>query len=166
MAYFCYIMECSDGTFYTGWSTDPQRRERQHNAGRGARYTRDRRPVRLVYVEEQPDKPSALRRELKIKRLPREKKIKLITDSAQEQSLIGKQGQVPEREDVHPLRALALGEDGGLGGHFRAGFIHDHAHPLQRGAGADHVVHDDDFLTLDRRAVLLVEDQRLRFARW
>jgi putative endonuclease len=86
MAYFCYILECSDGTFYTGWSTDPIRRERQHNAGRGARYTRDRRPVRLVYVEEQPDKPSALRRELKIKRLPREKKIKLITDNAQEQS--------------------------------------------------------------------------------
>lgn len=86
MAYFCYILECSDGTFYTGWSTEPERRERQHNAGRGARYTRDRRPVRLVYVEELPDKPSALRRELKIKRLPREKKIKLITDSAQEQS--------------------------------------------------------------------------------
>ena len=80
MAYFCYILECSDGTFYTGWSTDPQRRERQHNAGRGARYTRDRRPVRLVYVEELPDKPSALRRELRIKRLPREKKLKLIAD--------------------------------------------------------------------------------------
>jgi len=81
MAYYCYILECSDGTFYTGWSTDPQRRERQHNLGRGARYTRDRRPVRLVYVEELPDKPSALRRELKIKRLPREKKLKLIADN-------------------------------------------------------------------------------------
>ncbi len=81
MAYFCYILECSDGTFYTGWSTDPERRERQHNAGRGARYTRDRRPVRLAYVEEQPDKPSALRRELRIKRLPREKKKKLIEES-------------------------------------------------------------------------------------
>ena len=81
MAYYCYILECSDGTFYTGWSTDPQRRERQHNAGRGARYTRDRRPVRLVYVEELSDKPSALRRELKIKRLPREKKLKLIADN-------------------------------------------------------------------------------------
>jgi putative endonuclease len=83
MAYFCYIVECSDGTFYTGWSTDPERRERQHNAGRGARYTRDRRPVRLVYVEELPDKPSALRRELRIKRLPREKKLKLITNGTQ-----------------------------------------------------------------------------------
>ena len=81
MAYFCYILECADGTFYTGWSTDPERRERQHNAGRGARYTRDRRPVRLVYIEEQLDKPSALRRELKIKRLPREKKLKLIENS-------------------------------------------------------------------------------------
>ena len=81
MAYFCYILECSDGTFYTGWSTDPERRERQHNAGRGARYTRDRRPVRLVYVEQQADKPSALRRELWIKRLPREKKLKLIAEN-------------------------------------------------------------------------------------
>jgi putative endonuclease len=79
MAYFCYILKCSDGTFYTGWSTDPQRRERQHNLGRGARYTRDRRPVKLAYIEELPDKPSALRRELKIKRLPREKKLKLIS---------------------------------------------------------------------------------------
>lgn len=81
MAYFCYILECADGTFYTGWSTDPVRRECQHNAGRGARYTRDRRPVSLVYIEEQPDKPSALRRELKIKRFPREKKLKLIENS-------------------------------------------------------------------------------------
>jgi putative endonuclease len=86
MAYFCYIVECSDGTFYTGWSTDPARRERQHNAGSGARYTRDRRPVRLVYIEEQPDKPSALRRERKIKSLPRVKKKKLMAD-AEEQSL-------------------------------------------------------------------------------
>jgi putative endonuclease len=84
MTYFCYILECSDGTFYTGWSTDPSRRERQHNAGRGARYTRVRRPVRLVYVEEQPDKPSALRRERKIKSFPREKKKKLITDAREQ----------------------------------------------------------------------------------
>jgi putative endonuclease len=84
MAYFCYIVECSDGTFYTGWSTDPERRARQHNAGRGARYTRDRRPVRLVYIEQQPDKPSALRREHKIKSFPRTKKKKLITDAGKQ----------------------------------------------------------------------------------
>ncbi len=48
MAFFCYIVECADGTFYTGWSTDPERRLRQHNRGKGARYTRTHGPVRLV----------------------------------------------------------------------------------------------------------------------
>ncbi len=78
MPFYCYILECSDGTFYTGWTTDPQRRERQHNAGRGARYTRTRRPVRLVYVEEQPDRSAAMKREMSIKALSRERKKKLI----------------------------------------------------------------------------------------
>jgi hypothetical protein len=50
MACFCYLLECSDGSFYTGWTTDPQRRAKQHNLGTGARYTRMHRPVRLVYV--------------------------------------------------------------------------------------------------------------------
>ena len=76
--FFCYILECSDGTFYTGWSTDPERRARQHNSGTGARYTRSRRPVRLVYVEEQPDKVSAMRREQSIKNMDRERKMKLV----------------------------------------------------------------------------------------
>lgn len=78
MVFFCYILECADGSYYTGWSTDPERRLRQHNAGRGARYTRSRRPVRLAYVEEQPDRRSAMKRELAIKSLPREKKRALI----------------------------------------------------------------------------------------
>ena len=78
MAFYCYILECADGTYYTGWSTDPERRLRQHNAGRGARYTRSRRPVRLVYVEQQPDRASAMRREVQIKRMTREAKGKLI----------------------------------------------------------------------------------------
>ncbi len=69
MAFFCYILECADGTYYTGWTTDPLRRERQHNRGTGARYTRSHGPVRLVYVEPQPDRPSAMRRELSLKRL-------------------------------------------------------------------------------------------------
>jgi putative endonuclease len=77
MAFFCYILECSDGTYYTGWSTDPQRRLREHNSGRGARYTRSRRPVLLVYQEELPDKKAALKRERAIKALSRPKKIKL-----------------------------------------------------------------------------------------
>lgn len=67
MPFFCYIVECADGTLYTGWTTDPQRRVRTHNAGHGARYTRQRRPVRLIYIEEQTDRGSAMKRERAIK---------------------------------------------------------------------------------------------------
>ncbi len=77
-AFFCYILECSDGTYYTGWTTDPVRRAKCHNAGRGAKYTCNRRPVRLVYVEEHPDRSSAMRREFKIKQMNREAKEKLV----------------------------------------------------------------------------------------
>lgn len=75
---FCYILECADGTLYTGWTTDVERRVKVHNAGRGAQYTRVRRPVKLVYTESQPDRPAAMRRELAIKRYPRAKKLLLI----------------------------------------------------------------------------------------
>lgn len=77
MTCYCYIVECADGTLYTGWTTDPERRVKTHNAGRGAKYTRTRRPVQLVYVEELPDRASAMKRERVIKALPREKKMKL-----------------------------------------------------------------------------------------
>jgi putative endonuclease len=77
--YYCYIVECSDGTFYTGWTTDPERRTRQHNQGKGARYTRQRCPVRLVYVEPQPDRATAMRRERALKNLPRIKKNRLVS---------------------------------------------------------------------------------------
>jgi putative endonuclease len=76
--FFCYILQCADGTYYTGWTTDPVRRERQHNRGCGARYTSMRRPVRLVYLEPQPDRSSAMRRERQIKTLPRKKKTAMI----------------------------------------------------------------------------------------
>jgi putative endonuclease len=79
MGFYCYILECSDNTYYTGWSTEPERRLMQHNRGTGARYTRNRRPVRLVYVEELPDKVAALKRERAIKALSRPKKQKLIS---------------------------------------------------------------------------------------
>ncbi|HAX70421.1 MAG TPA: hypothetical protein DCY14_12485 [Anaerolineae bacterium] len=78
MTCYCYILECSDGTYYTGWTTDPERRVKQHNKGLGARYTKTRRPVKLVYLEEQPDKISALKRERAIKALPRKKKMELF----------------------------------------------------------------------------------------
>jgi putative endonuclease len=73
MPFFCYILQCSDGSYYTGWTTDPERRLKQHNKGTGARYTRAHRPVRLVYVEELPDLSSAMKREHRIKRFPRRK---------------------------------------------------------------------------------------------
>lgn len=78
MAYYCYIVECADGTYYTGWSLDPVRREQQHNKGRGAKYTKQRRPVRLVYVEEQADLSSAMKRERAIKTLKHDQKKRMI----------------------------------------------------------------------------------------
>jgi putative endonuclease len=75
---FVYIVRCADGTLYTGWTTDVERRIAQHNAGRGARYTRMRRPVVLVYREEVPDRSTAMRREVAIKRLDRERKERLV----------------------------------------------------------------------------------------
>ena len=86
--YFCYIIECADGSFYTGWSTNPVRRLKEHSAGRGARYTRVRRPLRLVYTERQPDRSAAQRRELKIKRLSHTRKEALIITSAMEEAPI------------------------------------------------------------------------------
>ncbi|MBI5952011.1 MAG: GIY-YIG nuclease family protein [Chloroflexi bacterium] len=80
MTCYCYIVECSDGTFYTGWTLDPERRVAQHNKGVGAKYTSTRRPVKLVYLEEQPDRISAMKRELVIKRMKRAQKNKLTEE--------------------------------------------------------------------------------------
>jgi len=78
---YCYIVECVDGTYYTGWAVNPEKRVAMHNNGRGARYTRTRRPVRLVYTEELPDRKSAMKREIAIKKMKREGKLKLIWES-------------------------------------------------------------------------------------
>jgi putative endonuclease len=75
---YCYIVECADGTYYTGWTVDPERRVAVHNKGRGARYTRMRLPVKLVYVEEQPDRRAAMKREIAIKRMGRDRKRMLV----------------------------------------------------------------------------------------
>jgi putative endonuclease len=79
---FVYILECSDDSYYTGWTTNLDRRVADHNAGRGARYTLSRRPVRLVYWEECADRRRAQQRELALKRLPRVRKSALIADFA------------------------------------------------------------------------------------
>ena len=75
---YCYIVECADGTYYTGWAVDPEKRVIVHNKGRGAKYTKMRRPVKLVYVEEQPDRITAMKRERAIKKMTRSQKKKLI----------------------------------------------------------------------------------------
>ena len=77
-AYFVYLLECGDGSLYTGYTNRLARRLAAHQAGKGAKYTRSRLPVRLVYYECYPTKGEALRRECAIKRLYREEKKKLI----------------------------------------------------------------------------------------
>jgi putative endonuclease len=73
-AYYCYMVRCANDAYYTGWTTDPLRRLAEHNAGRGARYTRMNGPVELVYVEQVADHSTALKREVEIKRMrPRRK---------------------------------------------------------------------------------------------
>lgn len=73
-----YILECADRTLYTGWTYDPASRLKAHNAGAGAKYTRPRRPVRMVYQEAVEDKAAALRREYALKQLTRAQKLALI----------------------------------------------------------------------------------------
>ena len=81
MPWYVYILRCGDGTLYTGATDDVDRRLAAHRAGRGAKYTRGRGPLELVYVEEQLDKSAALRREWEIKRLRREQKEQMIRDN-------------------------------------------------------------------------------------
>ncbi len=69
MAAFVYLLRCADGTLYCGWSTDPERRLRQHQAGAASRYTRTRLPVELVYTREFATRSEAMREELRIKGL-------------------------------------------------------------------------------------------------
>lgn len=81
MTCYCYLLECADGSYYTGWTADPERRLAQHLAGRGSRYTRARLPVRLVYLEPQPDRSTAMRRERAIKVMGRARKQQLVAES-------------------------------------------------------------------------------------
>ena len=76
--YYVYLLRCADGTLYTGFTNDLARRLAAHNAGRGAKYTRGRRPVELVYWESFSNKSSALRREYAIKAAPRRQRLTLI----------------------------------------------------------------------------------------
>jgi len=78
MMWHCYMLECADGTLYTGIARNLERRLAVHNRGKGSKYTRSRLPVKLVYAEGHPDRASASRREAQIKRLPRAAKLRLL----------------------------------------------------------------------------------------
>lgn len=79
MAYFVYMLRCSDDTLYTGITTDLKRRVDEHNnSAKGAKYTKLRRPVKLAYSEESEDRSSASKREYAIKQLTRKEKLELI----------------------------------------------------------------------------------------
>lgn len=75
---YTYILSCADGTLYTGWTNDLDRRLAAHNAGKGGKYTRSRLPVTLVYHEEFDTKEEAMSREWAIKQMTRAQKVKLI----------------------------------------------------------------------------------------
>lgn len=77
-SYYVYLLKCSDGTLYCGYTDDLDKRVKIHNSGRGAKYTRGRIPVKAVYYEELSDKSAALKREAEIKKMTRKQKEELI----------------------------------------------------------------------------------------
>ncbi len=78
---YTYILECSDKTLYTGWTNNIEKRLKTHLAGKGAKYTRCRLPVKIVYLEEFETKEEAMKREYEIKKFSRDKKLSLIKKS-------------------------------------------------------------------------------------
>lgn len=83
MADYTYILRCGDGSLYTGWTNDLEKRVKTHSAGKGGKYTRSRLPVTLVYYECCADKKAAMRREAEIKCLSRNEKLRLIERAAE-----------------------------------------------------------------------------------
>lgn len=83
MSWYVYMLRCRDNSLYTGYTDDVKRRESVHNTGRGAKYTKTRLPVRLVYFEEYEDKSQALKREYAIKQLTKQQKEALISGKEQ-----------------------------------------------------------------------------------
>lgn len=79
--HYAYMLRCSDGSIYSGYTTDPHRREKVHNSGKGAKYTRTRLPVKLVYFEEFDNKIDAMKREYAFKQLTHKEKEEIIKNS-------------------------------------------------------------------------------------
>ena len=93
--FFVYIARCADGTLYTGLARDPQKRVQVHNNGKGAKYTRSRLPVTLVYVEECDSQSAALKRERQIKPWDRAKKEALIAGFNPQSPIPNPQSPIP-----------------------------------------------------------------------
>lgn len=85
---YVYMLECSDGSIYTGWTNDIKRRFFMHQEGKGARYTKVRLPLHLIYLEELPTKSEALKREIAIKKLRKGKKRDLLKELDKERQEI------------------------------------------------------------------------------
>lgn len=81
MNFFIYIAQCADNSLYTGYTTDLEAREETHNKGEGAKYTRARLPIKIIYTETFKTKSEAMKREYEIKQLTREQKESLIASS-------------------------------------------------------------------------------------
>lgn len=94
---YTYIVKCSDASLYTGWTTNLDRRMGEHNSGRGAKYTRSRVPVELVYYESFLTKQEAMRREWEIKQLSRKEKLQLIETDRMVTG--GRQQTCPDKEN-------------------------------------------------------------------
>ena len=81
MSSYVYVLRCGDGSLYTGWTNDLEQRLAAHQSGKGAKYTRGRLPIEMVYFEEMPDKSAALKRENELKKLKKTEKELLIKTS-------------------------------------------------------------------------------------
>lgn len=88
---YTYLVKCSDGSLYCGWTNDLEKRVSAHNAGSGAKYTRSRRPVELVWFEEHETREEAMSRECQVKKLSRAEKLQLIGEK-NEQSICDQRG--------------------------------------------------------------------------
>ncbi|MDT3843825.1 MAG: GIY-YIG nuclease family protein [Bacillota bacterium] len=105
---FTYLLRCADGTLYCGWTNDLEHRLKAHNSGRGAKYTKSRRPVTLAYYEAFETRNEAMRREAAIKKLTKDEKENLVREGGAEvesgrrgrKAVIGEEYQEEEKSDV------------------------------------------------------------------
>lgn len=101
--WYLYIVECRDGTFYTGITTDIKKRIDAHNSGRGAKYTRGRGPVKLMHLRRYVDRSAASKAEYKIKKLKRGKKIRIINEFALPGEIVIASGRSTIKKSLYAL---------------------------------------------------------------